>query len=164
MKILLKYFFVLFVMFSFNNCTSQKISNNTNYDFKTECMGTELDGSLTLKAWGKGRNYFDASTQAKKNAVRDVIFKGISKGASSCSKDPLLVGPRTETRHEDYFYKFFADGGEYEKYVSLKDEKLKNKIKRDKKKQSESVTRLVVVRVKRYDLKQKLKTDLIKNY
>jgi hypothetical protein len=163
MKFLSKSVIILCVVFSFNSCTSQKISNNTNYDFKTECMGTELDGSLTLKAWGKGRHYFDASTQAKKNAVRDVIFKGISKGASTCSKDPLIVGPRAETRHEDYFYKFFADGGDYEKYVSLKDEKLKNKIKRDKKKQTESVTRMVVVTVNRYELKQRLKTDLINN-
>jgi hypothetical protein len=160
MKALFKNFIALFVVFSFNSCVSQKISNNTNYDFQTECMGTELDGSLTLKSWGKGRRYIDASVQAKKNAVRDVIFKGISKGASTCSKDPLIVGPRAETRYEDYFYKFFADGGDYEKYVSLKDEKLKNKLRRDKKKQTESVTRMVVVTVNRYELKQRLKIDL----
>lgn len=163
MNLLLKNVIVLFAIFNFNNCTSQKITNNTNYDFKTECMGIELDGSHTLKAWGKGRNYFDASTQAKKNAVRDIIFKGISKGEDSCNKDPLIVGPRAETRHENYFYIFFADGGDYEKYVSLKDEKLRNKIKRDKKKQTESVTRMVVVTVNRNDLKQRLKTDLINN-
>lgn len=163
MKFIFKNVIVLFAIYNFNNCTSKKITNITNYDFETECMGIELDGSHTLKAWGKGSNYLDASTQAKKNAVRDVIFKGISKGASTCNKDPLIVGPRAETRHEDYFYKFFVDGGDYQKYVSLKEKKLTKKNKRDKKKQTVSVTTMIVVTINRNDLKQRLKADLINN-
>lgn len=150
-----------FIMISVVACNSHSGYNVTNFDFSVECMGTELDGSQTLKAWGKGRNYFDASEQAKKNAVREVIFKGIHSGSNICSKDPILLAPRAETINEEYFAKFFADGGEYSNYVSLKDEHIKNKLSRNKKKQSESSTRMVVVRVDRFGLKQKFKEDKI---
>ena len=46
-----------------------------------ECMGVELDGSQTLRVWALGRNKVDALEQAKKNAVREVIFKGIRNGS-----------------------------------------------------------------------------------
>jgi hypothetical protein len=77
MKALFKNSIALFVIFSFNSCVSQKISNNTNYDFQTECMGTELDGSLTLKSWGKGRRYIDASVQAKKKMLLEMLFSKV---------------------------------------------------------------------------------------
>ena len=32
----------------------------------------------TLRAWGRGKNRTDAIEQAKKNAVRDVLFKGVA--------------------------------------------------------------------------------------
>ena len=47
-------------------CRSQKRANVSNYKFPTVCMGTELDGTYTLKVWGNGRNASDALEQAKK--------------------------------------------------------------------------------------------------
>ena len=61
------------------SCNPQKKTAG-HYTYETECLGTELDGSQTLKAWGTGSNLEDASEQAKKQAIRDVIFKGINKG------------------------------------------------------------------------------------
>lgn len=130
-----------------------------NYVFETECFGSELDGSITVKAWGNGRNKSDAVEQAKKNAVRDVIFKGIQNGKSDCSRAPLLLEPNAQQIHQDYFFEFFADNGEYKNYVSLKDERIFDKVKRDKKKARESVTNGLVVRVLVYDIKKKLIKD-----
>ncbi|MEG1910342.1 MAG: hypothetical protein RR190_05155, partial [Bacteroidales bacterium] len=62
--------------------TSNRLGGYQNYE--TECLNSELDGSYTLRAWGIGRNQVDALAQARKNALRDVIFKGISKGKSDC--------------------------------------------------------------------------------
>ena len=75
-----------FVCLSCNNL--RQVS--ANYDYKTECAGVEGDGSQTLIAWGNGRNRFDAIEQAKKNAVRDVIFKGITDGKDECNNRPVL--------------------------------------------------------------------------
>ncbi len=130
-----------------------------DYTFETECMGVEMDGSVTLKAWGNGRNYFDALEQAKKVAVRDVVFKGIQNGKSDCSRVPLVLEARAQETYEDYFAKFLSDNGEYLQYVNLKDEKLNQKAKRDKKQARESITMAAVVRVNRLALKKKLTED-----
>ncbi len=149
---------ILFVLFSGYIVFAQdKLGGN--YVYETECFGSELDGSITVKAWGNGRNKSDAVEQAKKNAVRDVIFKGIQNGKSDCSRAPLLLVSNAENKYQDYFFGFFADNGEYKNYISLKDERIFDKVKRDKKKARESVTHGVVVRVLVYNLKKKLIKD-----
>lgn len=145
-------FISMFISFNLANAQG-------DYTFDTECMGVEMDGSVTLKAWGNGRNYFDALEQAKKVAVRDVVFKGIKNGKSDCSQTPLILDPHAQTKHEEYFAKLLADNGEYLKFVNLKDEKLNQKAKRDKKQARESVTLAAVVRVDKLALKKKLIED-----
>lgn len=94
------------------------------YTYETECLGSELDGSYTLRAWGIGRNQVDALAQARKNAVRDVIFKGVPKGKSDCEIRPILLEVNAEETYRDYFNRFFADGGEFENYVNYKDKRV----------------------------------------
>ena len=130
-----------------------------NYGYKTECMGVELDGSHTVKAWGNGRNRSDAVEQAKKNAVRDIIFFGLLEGKQDCKQKPLILEVNAQEKYEDYFNKFFADGGEYKNYISLRDERLLDKVSRDRKKGRGSVTNGFIVRVLRSELKEKLIAD-----
>ena len=66
-----------------------------------------------------------------------------------------------QEKYEDYFNAFFSDGGEYKNFVSLRDERIGNKLSRDRKKTSESVTNGLVVRVLRAELKAKLIADNI---
>ncbi|HOK36522.1 MAG TPA: hypothetical protein PLR72_04630 [Paludibacteraceae bacterium] len=135
-----------------------------NYSYKTECLGIEMDGSQTVKAWGNGRNRLDAVEQAKKNAVNDVLFNGIYEGKQDCEKRPVVAEVNARQKYETYFNKFFADDGEYKKYVSLKDERIGQKVSRDRKGARHSVTHGVVVRVLRAELKQKMIEDgIIKN-
>lgn len=152
-------FALLFVAIGtlFVGCAEKSVA--TYYTYKTECMGVELDGSQTLKAWGNGRNRMDAVEQAKKNAVRDVIFKGITDGKKDCNMKPIVFEVNAQQKYENYFNAFFADGGEYKNYISLKDERIFDKISRDKKRTSESVTHGLIVRVLRAELQQKLKQD-----
>jgi hypothetical protein len=155
-----KFIATLFVLvFTFSAKAQKKTAGY--YAYKTECLGVELDGSQTLKAWGNGRNRADAVEQAKKNAMRDVIFKGIREGKQECNQKPLIFEVNAEEKHEDYFNAFFADGGEYKNYVSLRDERIGDKINRDRKKMTESVTNGLVVRILRAELKAKLIADNI---
>ncbi len=149
---------ILIATFGIYTAQAQK-STAGNYKYKTECMGVELDGSATLKAWGNGRNRADAVEQAKKNAVRDVIFHGISEGKSECNSKPLIFEVNAEEKYEDYFNKFFADNGEFKNFISLRDERIFDKISRDKKGARESVTHGLIVRVLRAELKAKLIAD-----
>ncbi len=148
-------------MSTFLFCSAQRQQKKTAafYEYKSECMGVELDGSQTLKAWGNGRNRADACEQAKKNAVRDVLFKGINEGKSDCNVKPVLFEVNVQEKNEDYFNKFFTDGGDYKDFVNVKDEKFLDKISRDKKKTKESVTHGLIVRVLRAELKQKMIKD-----
>lgn len=141
----------------FIGCSEKLIA--TNYQYKTECLGIEHDGSQTLKAWGNGRNRLDAVEQAKKNAVKEVIFKGITEGNKSCNIKPIIFEINAEEKYEDYFNAFFADNGAFKNFVSLKDERIADKIIRDKKRTNETVTHGLIIRVLRTELKAKLKQD-----
>jgi hypothetical protein len=136
-------------------CSPQK-QNAGNYNYKTECLGVEMDGSQTVKAWGSGKNRSLALEQAKKNAVRDVLFNGIIEGKSDCEKRPVVPEVNAQLKYEPYFNKFFADGGEYKNFVSMKDEQIGS---RDVKGARESITVGAVIRVLRNELKQKMTAD-----
>lgn len=140
-----------------SNLTAQRNSNIGYYTIESECLGSELDGSITLRAWGTGRNRFDAVDQAKKNALREVIFKGIRKGSPECNQRPLLPEVNAEMKYEDFFNRFFSDRtDDYKKFCSGKDERLDNKIFRRGMGDSKMVTYSVIVRVLRADLKDYL--------
>lgn len=160
----MKNFWILNFLFLFaqQSIIAQRNQAGANYTYEVSCLGTEMDGSITLESYGMGRNYSDASEQAKKNAVSTVIFKGIKIGVGDCNKSPLLLTSNAEKKYEDYFAAFFADNGPYMAYVSLKDEKILNKPKRNAKKSNQMQQRMVVVRVDRLALKKKLESDNIK--
>lgn len=126
------------------------------HEAEIECLGVELDGSQTLRASGVGRNRADAVEQAKKNAVYAVIFKGIRVGRQGCDTRPLINESNAREKYEEYFDIFFADGGEYTKYTSARDEK--NWSKRHSKTRTDA-TYFVTVRVLRSQLKARLKSD-----
>jgi hypothetical protein len=159
----MKYYYLLIALFVITN---NAISQTSGYiKMTTECLGSELDGSVTLKSWGSGRNNKDAVEQAMKNAVNEVIFNGIKDGEGSCPRSPIIVDQNIQKKNEEYFAVFFADGGAYKEFVSLKDEKISHKFKRDKKKRDVSITESAVVRVNRLMIKKKLVNDkIISNY
>ena len=134
--------------------------NMGSYIQETECIGVELDGSLTVVAWGNGRNRNDAVKQARKIAVHDVIFKGITKGVKVPDPRPLVPEVNAERKHADYFNRFFSDKrAVYQGYAIAKDERIADRIFRDKALSSEGVTYKVTVRVLRSELKERLIED-----
>jgi nitric oxide synthase oxygenase domain/subunit len=116
---------------------------------------------MTLLSWGSGRNRIDAIEQAKKNAVKDVLLKGIIGGKSGCEVRPLLSVVNAEEKYENYLATFFQDGGEYKNFVDQRDERFKDKIIRYRQKGRRDRTFSVVVNVDRLKLKERLKTDSI---
>lgn len=122
-------------------------------------MNTELDGSVTVRAYGEGKRRADAREQARKNAVYVILFKGIQ--ANGQTVRPLITEVNAYERHEEYFASFFADGGLYKEFTSAKDEKMKSKVKIRGKVQNAFGS---VVRVLRLQLKARLVKDgIIKN-
>lgn len=150
----MKKLLILLVVFaiSYLNVLAQAIYDRSSI----KCIGVELDGSQTLRVLGYGRNRADAKEQAMKNAVWAVIFDGIRDGSQGCNMRPLVTEVNARERYEDYFNIFFADGGEYKKYVSLRDTKKRSATKaKDKVGYSYELT----IRVLRSELKNRLKAD-----
>jgi hypothetical protein len=150
---------ILFISFLILPYCSPKNKIAGDYSFKTECLGVEMDGSQTVKAWGKGKNRSDAIEHAMKVAVRDVLFNGIYSGSQECEKRPVLPEVNVQMKNEAYFNNFFSDGGDYEKYVSTKDGGVTGKNAPVRKDATSGVTYGVVIRVLRSELRQKMIDD-----
>lgn len=138
--------------FAYADAQTQTVQSRSS----VRCMGTELDGSQTLRVQGYGRNRADAKEQAMKNAVWAVVFDGIRDGVAGCNMRPLVAEVNARERYEEYFNIFFADNGAYKEYVSLRDTKKRSggKVK-DKLGYSYDLT----VRVLRAELKSRLVAD-----
>lgn len=154
----MKYFIIIGLLLSTTfwfSCTNPQKSIAGNYSYETECLGVEMDGSQTVKAWGSGRNRLDAIEQAKKNAVNDVLFKGIRNGKSECNVKPVLIAVNVRENNEDFFNSFFTDEGQYADYITGEDgSKLHIEIIKNRKQAGSQETYGVIVRVQRAKLKQ----------
>ncbi|MBD5392390.1 hypothetical protein HDR65_02485 [bacterium] len=144
---------LLILLTSCNNTRHGVVSYRDN---RTECMGSELDGSYTVRAWGYGRYVNDAKEQAKKTAVYDILFKGVSAGRGGCEQKPMLLEVNAETKYKAYFDRFFADNGEYLNYISMKDRRPGSW---QHARQKGGIACSLVVRVKYSELRQHLIDD-----
>ena len=89
------------------------------YPYDVVCVNSELDGTITVKAYGMGGNRRDAIEQAEKNAVHTVLFKGIRSGTNDCNQAPLIGSPNVRKQHAAFFNEFFSDRTKpYAAYVS----------------------------------------------
>ena len=127
---------------------------------KFQLREMKVNSDHKLLTLGDAFEHYLNDAQAKKNGIRDVIFKGISHGRGECDRRPLISEPNALDKYSDYFNSFFADEGPYLDFVNLKDERiLFAKIWRSRKRGSQSVTHGVVIRVLRSELKKKLLQD-----
>ena len=147
-----------FILALLVSCTNRNTNSGSYYDFEVRCLGSELDGTVTLESYGRGRNYSDASIQAKKNAVSAVLFSGIKQGNSGCNRNPL-ISEITRKNNEEFFATFFADKGPFLDYVDVSDERIDNKISRDSKKSKNIQQRKVIVNVNVLKIKILLKKN-----
>lgn len=113
----------LLILFGFS-ANAQWKKNKANADTKIwrydiECEGIAKQGSKLVKVWSYSKNPKHAISSSMKNAVHGMIFKGYAGGGQGCTSFKALVSsPDVEEKFKDFFDKFFADGGEYMKYVS----------------------------------------------
>lgn len=128
----------------------KKVKVSSYIPTKTVYMNTERDGSLTLRAYGHGKNRNDAIKQAAKNAVHDVIFEGVEVANNPQLSKPLVTTVNAEEKYATFFNSFFADGGEYKNFVTSEDRKSGS----NKKEKNELNVKLgTTVRVLRSELK-----------
>lgn len=110
---------VLITNFSFSQAQKKADKATEAWRYEIECAGIGADGSYLLKVWSYSKKPNIAITQAKKNAVHGVIFKGFSGGPRGCTTQrPLATNPNIEMEKQDFFIPFFDEGGKYMKFVT----------------------------------------------
>lgn len=146
----------LTIAFSIFLLTSTDINAQVFNRETIKCLGTELDGSVTLRVHGYGRNRADAKEQAMKNAVWAIVFNGVRDGVHGSPLRPIVTEVNAQERYADYFNIFFADNGEYKKYISLRDTK---KFSAGRSKDKLGYDYYLTIRVLRSELKKRLQDD-----
>ena len=142
-----------------SSCGSTQMRGAGNYNYDTECIGVEGDGSQTVKGWGSGRNREDAVEQAKKNGLSTVLFKGIQSN-KGCNMKPVLFDSNIREKKENYFNAFFADAGPYTEFITGEDgSDMHFSVVAGRKKAGDQVTYGVIIRVQRAKLKDRMIQD-----
>ena len=143
------------------SCGTQKTTAYSSVE--TSCIATELDGSFTLRVEGRGRNAVDAYKEAGKQAVYDILFTIIPcrNGATRNIQPVFVTMRRAYNENEAYFNAFFADGGEYEKFISMKEKRELSSIYQRTNAQTACVTTVCVFKDK---LREKMIQDGILKY
>lgn len=133
---------------------AKKAVVSTSYTYQPEIISMERDGSLTMRTWGEGRNRGDAVAQARKEAVHAVMFKQLTANGKSPAMTRALVNePNAETKYRAFFNEFFADGGDYAKFVTKQDRRHGSNLSQ---RSSVQVKYGITVRVLRSELEQYL--------
>lgn len=97
---------------------------------ETKFMNNIGDGSIVVRAWGFGATTEDARNQAQKQALRDIIFKGVNVNGNAMLSKPLVTELNAEQKYQAFFNAFFAENGDWTRFVSAQDDLTKKRNKR----------------------------------
>ena len=103
-----------FILFSlFTGCSKKNLIQTY---VKPVTTSVSASGIIYLTSNGYGTNKRSAIEEAKRNAVRAVLFDGIP---GSKLKRPLVNQPGARSTNRAYFDAFFAPGGSYNDFVNV---------------------------------------------
>jgi hypothetical protein len=139
-----------------SSCAGQK-QLNSSYTYKTECLGVEFDGSQKVVAYSGKRNREDAIEDAKKVAVREILFSGLREGKPDCDVKPILNEANAYANHEEYFIRFFNSA--YKTYALYIEERAGQKAKHQQKIKDVAQSTGYVLKINRPELKKKMIAD-----
>ncbi len=94
----------------------KKAANKPDFRYDIEYVKSVGTGISSIKVWSYASKAQAAMNESRRNAVHGIIFKGYAGAGASFR--PLCKSPSAMTDHADFFATFFADGGDYMRYVS----------------------------------------------
>ena len=127
MKTLFKIALIVLAVFTLASCsTAKKVADKQTLTWQYEIeptTGQAVQGSILVKVWSYSKDKNVATTQAGKNAVHGVLFKGVSALNNEYARVPaqkaIVTDVDAESTYKNYFTDFFKDGGKYNKYVNF---------------------------------------------
>ena len=144
---------IFLVSYSFSsNAQNKQTKVASFYDYNIECLEDKKNGNYIMMAWGAGSTKKEAINQAQRNAISDIIFKGVNK--SSCSIRPLITEVQAQEKYREYISNFFEE--DYLNYISLERKSSKSKMK-----SRSQTTYGTKVKIDVEGIRKKLRTDNI---
>lgn len=121
----LAWIFPVAALLACGSCKSSKqpVTTNAYRIPKTECVMNTANNKVLLEVWAKGLNKSQALIAAKKKAVEEISFTGITAGETSGVAYPIIDSPRSRETHSEFFNDFFADKGNFNDFVKEADKK-----------------------------------------
>lgn len=96
----------------------QADSQTASWRYEVEQTSVANQGTCILKVWSYSKDPRVATEQSKKNAVHAVIFKGVPDRERMKGFRPLVTDLQKVDQMQTFFNDFFAQGGDYMRYVS----------------------------------------------
>lgn len=93
--------------------------DTAHWRYEIEAVEVGVQGTCLVKVWSYSKKPNIAASQARKNAVHGIIFKGIPAKNRIPGKKPLVQNPSVEAQQADFFKSFFSDNGDYMRFVTL---------------------------------------------
>lgn len=113
-------FFLFFIAFG---CSKKNLIHGY---VKPVTTSVSASGIIYLTSNGYGKKKKEAIEEAKRNALKAVLFDGIP---GSKLKRPLVNQPGARNANRAYFDAFFAKGGRYTQFVSMQKRDPLNSVK-----------------------------------
>lgn len=89
------------------------------FRYEIQAEGVGVQGTYLVKVWTYSKKPTIAMTQAQKNAVHGVIFKGFAGAPGVAGRKPLVADAAAQSNSAAFFDEFFSPTGSYMRYVSL---------------------------------------------
>ncbi|MBR6017391.1 MAG: hypothetical protein IK073_02075 [Paludibacteraceae bacterium] len=88
------------------------------FKYEIQCAGNGVEGTYLVRVWTYSKKLKTAQTACPRNAVHGVIFKGFTGGEGCVGQKAMVRNAGAELEYSDFFEHFFAENGEYRKYIS----------------------------------------------
>ena len=105
-----KFSLILFLFLTFS-CSSSKIA------IQTECFSIQTSGYVTVSIWNPSKGSSYKLTDARKDAVRSLLYSGLS-GSDNCQTQPKFLKSFDEEENFSKIQKdFFSKRGDWTKFT-----------------------------------------------
>lgn len=95
--------------------------------YEVSCDRTGSEGTVIFTVSSTEKNEAAALREARRNAVRAVVFRGIR--TERCAEDPMMRPDAFTEAADAYFDTFFKEGGQYLAYVEYAGDEVEAKVK-----------------------------------
>jgi putative intracellular protease/amidase len=96
-------------------------------ELEVSCDAVGAEGLQIVMVAGVARNDRDALVEAQKNAVKAMLFRGVT--TSVCTVPPMLRPADITPEANSYFTRMFTTGGTYLSYIAFTGDQVETRIK-----------------------------------